>query len=401
MFATRSTFLLSLSVALLLGQVSSLPAQRSVPVRNSDALTAVFNQVVAKPSASTVRIASDENDVALGTIVSADGHILSKASELRGNLVCLLNDGRSLRAKLVGVEEEHDLALLKVEARGLKPIEWRDAKTAEVGNWLAAPGHEGKPVAIGVVSVASRAIRGYKGELRTSPRSNSGYLGVQIMEDGVNGTPLIRLVTEDSPAAKAGLEAGDVVMAIAGQVARSREAMVTTIQKLRPGEVVSIKVKRDDEEMTLSARLAKYPQDLLSRGERMNMMGSELSHRLAGFPVVLQHDLVIKPTDCGGPVVDLDGKAVGINIARAGRTESYALPADVVQKLLPDLKAGKFAVKEDLAAHRVAVLEASIRILELKIKTADDDDDAKKAAALKKKLARAKDELDQAKKEAR
>ena len=34
--------------------------------------------------------------------------------------------------------------------------------------------------------------------------------------------------------------------------------------------------------------------------------------------------------DCGGPLVDLDGAAVGLNIARAGRTESYALPADVV-----------------------------------------------------------------------
>src|SRR5262249_11927645 len=52
---------------------------------------------------------------------------------------------------------------------------------------------------------------------------------------------------------------------------------------------------------------------------------------------------------CGGPLVDLDGKTVGINIARAGRTETYAIPSEEVQALLADLKSGKLTGKEDLA----------------------------------------------------
>ena len=36
------------------------------------------------------------------------------------------------------------------------------------------------------------------------------------------------------------------------------------------------------------------------------------------------------PADCGGPLVNLDGKVVGMNIARAGRTESYAIPCACV-----------------------------------------------------------------------
>jgi S1-C subfamily serine protease len=40
--------------------------------------------------------------------------------------------------------------------------------------------------------------------------------------------------------------------------------------------------------------------------------------------------------------VDLDGNVLGINIARAGRVETWALPPDVVKPLIADLKAGKF-----------------------------------------------------------
>jgi serine protease Do len=41
--------------------------------------------------------------------------------------------------------------------------------------------------------------------------------------------------------------------------------------------------------------------------------------------------------------VDLEGRVIGINIARAGRTESYAIPADIVTSLLEPLKSGKLA----------------------------------------------------------
>ncbi len=52
---------------------------------------------------------------------------------------------------------------------------------------------------------------------------------------------------------------------------------------------------------------------------------------------------MLKPQECGGPVIDLDGKAVGVNIARAGRVESYAIPSEVLKPLLHDLMSGKLA----------------------------------------------------------
>jgi serine protease Do len=46
---------------------------------------------------------------------------------------------------------------------------------------------------------------------------------------------------------------------------------------------------------------------------------------------------------CGGAVVDLSGKAVGVNIARAGRVETYAVPADTVKLLIRELRGGPAA----------------------------------------------------------
>src|SRR5262245_34922625 len=146
-----------LAVVLVLGQATPVLAQRSAPlIRNSPTVVAAFKNVVAKPSESTVRVMSDDQDAALGAIVSADGFIVSKASELRGKLVVKLKDGRSFPARLVGVEDKHDLAMLKIQATGLKPVEWRAAKEAEIGHWVAAPSTGSDPVAIGVVSVAVR-----------------------------------------------------------------------------------------------------------------------------------------------------------------------------------------------------------------------------------------------------
>src|SRR5947208_784928 len=146
------------AVVLLLHQAGPVWAQSETPTRNSPAVLAAFKNVVARPSESTVRVLCDGKEAALGTIVAEDGWVVTKASLLRGKVACKLKGGKSLPAKVVGVEEDNDLAMLKVEATGLKPIEWRAAKSADVGDFLAAPGVTDTPVAVGVVSVGVRKL---------------------------------------------------------------------------------------------------------------------------------------------------------------------------------------------------------------------------------------------------
>jgi serine protease Do len=387
---------LAICLCVVLGAISPLRADSSdfpVPKANPRMLAA-FREVVAKPSQSTVRVLCQEKETALGTIVRADGYIVTKASELKAPILCKLKSGKEYSAKLVGVEMKNDLALLKVEAQGLTPIQWVNSKSATAGSWLASAGAESDPVAIGVVSVATRTLspQDLAMSYRTPPPPNSGYLGIGI--EPIMGGAKISHVEEKSPAARAGIKAGDIVLTVAGSRVPDPEQLVKLIQAFKPGDQVLMRIKRGEEELEFKAKLDRRPdRGRFDRADFQNSLGSQLSKRRGGFPTVLQHDTVLRPVDCGGPIVDLDGKAVGLNIARAGRVESYALPSELVQSLLPDLIAGKYAPpREDEVARALAwqkklnAAEAEVKAAEDKLDEAKTNEDDDEIAAARKKL---------------
>lgn len=294
-----------------------------------------FRDVVAGPSHSTVRVRCEDELAAYGAVVGADGWILTKASQLKGDIVCELHDGRELPARLVGVSEPFDLAMLKVDAKELKPVQWRDSKDAAVGSWVATTGLNRDPVAVGVVSVATRTIAGSELARRTP---SGGFLGVRVapIKDGVK----IVEVISGGAAERAGFEEDDVIVSVGKIKINDPESLFRALAKTKPDERVAIVVKRGSEEVELKPKLGSRP---LERGDFQNQLGSKLSDHRTGFPMVLQHDTILRPVDCGGPLVDLDGKVIGINIARSGRTETLAIPSEAIKPLLDDLKSGKLA----------------------------------------------------------
>lgn len=333
-----------LAAALLLGPIALAPAQRfgrDDTLRSSPQVLEAFRDVVAASAKSVVRIQADGKDVALGTIVSESGHVLTVASNLYGKLDCKFRDGKTLAAEVVGVDEPHDLALLKVDAKNLVPIEWKSSKKAEPGDWVAVPGMSPLPLTVGVVSVAARKMPASR-PMPTVRPGQGGYLGVVLAED--EDRVRFEGIPEGGPAAKGGLKAGDVLLSIDGKAIESAEELRATLSRKKPGDVVTVRVERDREKKEMKVTLGRWPRNF-GGGLDMNALGSELSERRGGFPNVLQHDGVLKPADCGGPLLDLDGLAIGINISRAGRTETDAIPSDAVLALLDDLKSGKLAPK--------------------------------------------------------
>jgi serine protease Do len=305
--------------------------------RTNARVMAAFRQAVAAAAPSTVRIRCDGQDAALGTIVGADGWILTKASELKKDPVCRLRDGRELEARVVKTNERFDLALLKVDARGLTPVRWWQSDIAPVGNWVASPGLSREPVAIGVVSVAARTVAA-AAEPWTIHADGGGYLGIGL--DPAAGGARVGKVMDGTPAAKAGLKVDDVILSISGKTTKDAETLMGILLGYKAGDQVMVRFKRGDQEMTLRVTLGKRPDN---RADFQNRLGSKLSKRRLGFPTILQHDTVLRPTDCGGPVVDLEGNVIGINIARAGRTESYAVPSEAVLPVLRELSLGKLS----------------------------------------------------------
>jgi S1-C subfamily serine protease len=145
-----------------------------------------------------------------------------------------------------------------------------------------------------------------------------------------------------NPAILANIKLDDIIVAFGDNEIKNSESLTKALLKHKIGDEVMLKVLRGEEELELKVKLNPPPMK-----QDQNQMGSVLSSRTNGFPVVLQHDSVVLPTDCGGPLVDLEGRVIGINIARAGRVESDAIPSETIRPLLADLMSGKLAPKKE------------------------------------------------------
>jgi len=330
-----------LAVALILAAAG---APAAAQISSQPRVLAPFKAVVAKANESTVQIRGDDKDIALGTVVFSDGFILTKASELRGALSVRFPDGTEYEAKIVGKHRDTDLALLRVDVKGLKPVTFIDSKSAKAGSWIAAPGPTSDPVAVGIVSVVTRKLTGFDAQI---DNLNRGYVGIFMAEEDPKdadgkflGAKVIRL-EEKGAGKKAGLLVGDIITAVDGFKVAGREALRNALENSRPGDSVTLAVLREGEEKSYKLTLTGSTSRP-DRGSIQNAMGGDLSGRRSGFPAVLQTDMVIQPKDCGGPVIDLAGNVLGINIARAGRVETWVLPSENIRPVLTDLKAGKF-----------------------------------------------------------
>jgi len=322
--------------------LAATPSYAQPSGTGSSKLLAPFKPVVERANVATVRVLSNEKDAALGTIVTADGLILTKASELRGAVSVKLNDGSVFDAEIVSLHKQTDLALLRIDSKDLKPVAFADSKNVPTGNWLAAAGLGALPTAVGIVSVMTRDLSG--GSDVEMLNQNRGFIGILLgREDDPAGGAKVDGFSSNSGAQKAGLKAGDTIFELNGKSVAGSDSLRALLEDSKPGDKVKVKVRRKAETFDFTITLGKGEPN---RSDIQNSMGGELSGRRGGFPTVLQTDMILDPKNIGGPIVDLDGKVLGISIARAGRVETWILPSETIRPLLVDMRAGKFPVKE-------------------------------------------------------
>lgn len=312
------------ALVLALASAASGLAQDSLRRDLARPLLAAFHEVIREPAKCTVRVYRDGFQAGYGLVVRSDGQIVTKASELKGNIQCQLptdaND-KKRDAKIIAIDPATDLALLKVDASDLATAPWSGENSPTVGTWLATLGLSRDPVSVGVVSVAARKI------------ASDAALGVML--DDVEGMARITSVRPGMAAAKAGVQDGDIVRKCDGEELTGRVQFQQAIRSRLPGDKIALVIDRQGKVLNIEATLGSMNEIFQDeRADFQNKLGGKLSERRTSFPLAIQHDSVLRPSECGGPVVDIDGKVVGLNIARAGRVESYALPTSVVRQAI-------------------------------------------------------------------
>ncbi len=277
-----------------------------------------------------------------GFIISADGYVLTNHHVIEGmdTVTVHLADRRELPAKLVGSDPATDVALLKVEARGLPVLAIGDSDAVKPGQWVVAIGSPfgfDHSVTAGIVSALGRpsvdgsqryvpfiqtdvAINrgnsggpllntrgqvvginsqifsnsgGYMGvsfaipirtamnaveQLKATGTVQRGQLGVQVRD--VQSEELAELglktvegafvasVQNGSPAAKAGIRAGDVITAFNGQAVAESSDLPPLVGALKPGSKAQVTLLRDGRRQSVPVVLTALDESLAAGPER-------------------------------------------------------------------------------------------------------------------------------------
>ena len=278
---------------------------------------------------------SDNTNLGSGVIISQDGyivtnsHVISKAD----NIIVMLNDGRKATAKVIGSDVESDLAVIKVDLTGLKPLGFREQST-QVGDVVLAIGNPfgvGQTVTQGIISATGRTGLGINtvedfiqtdaainpgnsggalvdayGQLvgiNTAIFSRSGgsmgigfaipteivklvmngiikdgkvrrgWLGIELQSSMKDPTKLgddtqgveVMNVMPDGPAAKAGLQKGDIITAMDNKPVDDANTLIQMVARKAPNSVVNLQVMRNKAQSSVNVTLGeRQPQEALT-----------------------------------------------------------------------------------------------------------------------------------------
>ena len=298
--------------------------------------------VMKKNPGVTALVTVDGRLAALGTVISANGRILTKNAETDEGKLAVKLGGEEYEAKVIKRFPQRDLALLKIEAKNLRAVRFQIEEPA-LGSILTASGAENEPLGIGLLSVPGRAM------------SKIGFIGIQAAE-GDGGVLIARLVSGGA-AEQAGLNENDIITSLDNEKVEDPISFGGLIRGRKAGEEVRVGYLREGEPGELKVTLKERKiRDSVQDDPRMKLSLGRLSEKTGGYPDVIQHDIPLPPELCGGPLFNLNGKCVGVNVSRAGRTKTYAIPADEIVEVLeiktmkksrPDANAKRSPSKKD------------------------------------------------------
>jgi serine protease Do len=126
----------------------------------------------------------ERNSLGSGFILSKDGYVITNNHVVEGadEVVVKNSEGEEFKAEIVGSDAKLDLALLKIEAKGLRAVKMGDSEQLRVGDWVVAIGNPfglEQTVTAGIVSAKGRVIGAgpYDNFIQTDAAINPGNSG--------------------------------------------------------------------------------------------------------------------------------------------------------------------------------------------------------------------------------
>lgn len=309
---------------------NSLPSEQR---KNNRMVQAVLEpvRVALQQSSAVFYNEEDRRPFIYGTVVSAHGLILTKASELQEvkGFSIRVDEVNFKEAKIIATNETWDLALVKVDAENLVPVTWASTSDLAHGTWVVSNGattrRYRRPRA-GMISANKREI----------PGGHTAVLGVGL-KNGEGGVE-ITSVTEGSGAESAELKKGDLVIQVNDALVETRKQLQDELTKFRVGDTIELQVQRGDKILDFEVEMMARHKLFGGPQSRNDSMSGEFSPRRSGFPMVLQHEMTLSRRSVGGPLLDIEGRCIGMNIAMANRVENYAIPVEHLLKEIPKLQ---------------------------------------------------------------
>jgi serine protease Do len=249
---------------------------------------------------------------------SAETVIISKSSMVGENPVAVNASGLTIRLRVISRNPADDLVLLlpdkNLDGGIVLPRAVTDSVSiSQLGKFLVSP------------MVDTTARTGVLGSLliNLSNFTSYGFLGAstQLKNDQL----VIKSVMPNSAAELGGLKTGDIITAVNGLQVLDELDFVKAIGKYQAGDTVLLAGISGDKDFVKKAVLQYPPQKTGSHPAGLFYGGKSMKRD--GFNNVFTQDATVRPTECGGPVFDMNGNFVGINIARFSRTSTIIMPA--------------------------------------------------------------------------
>jgi serine protease Do len=291
-----------------------------------------------------------------GFIIDEDGYIATNAHVVNhaSKVVVRLSDKAEYPAKIIGVDEKTDVALIKIEnsKEHLVPVTFGDSNALEVGEWVMAigspfgleqtvtvgvvsakervlgagpyddfiqtdaainPGNSGGPLVdadgrvIGInAAISSRSggndgigfaipinlARGVLDQLRKSGKVERGWLGVSVQSVTPElaesfGLPesagaLVAAVSAGSPAEKAAIERGDVILAFNGTPIQESHQLPALVAQAPIGQQATVTVLRQGKRLEVPVNVVRQPDDIDEEESQPNGGGENGAGPTAG-----------------------------------------------------------------------------------------------------------------------